>query len=223
MRPEKLHDALNYLDDDLIISADKRRRNRDEDKRIWFRIIPAAACFCLILTGVLVARHTGMLDSKDSVVQEETQIETSLHSEDNGSFDGEASQSSPLPGVDDNSSSGLKNESTDDFSNESISESEERPSFIVTIEKWDKNGFDGIISEIADTKLFPEGTKVKVVFSDRCRILTPIENGYSDRAGTPCPEEFPAGTKVCIQFYSYEEKDEYVILYSDQIIKSKEE
>jgi len=53
MNPEKLHDALNQLPDDLLSAADALRQKK-KAPIAWKRVVPIAACFALVL-GVLYA------------------------------------------------------------------------------------------------------------------------------------------------------------------------
>lgn len=53
MTAEQLHDALNQLPDDLIAAADTLRQ-RKKTPILWKRLVPAAACFVLILGALYV-------------------------------------------------------------------------------------------------------------------------------------------------------------------------
>ena len=54
MNPEKLHDALNQLPDDLISAADALRQKK-KAPIAWKRVVPIAACFALVLGVLYVA------------------------------------------------------------------------------------------------------------------------------------------------------------------------
>lgn len=54
MNPEKLHDALNQLPDDLIAAADALRQ-RKKTPLVWKRLVPVAACFVLVLGALYAA------------------------------------------------------------------------------------------------------------------------------------------------------------------------
>lgn len=56
MNAEKLHDALNYLDDSMILETDKLR-HRKKKTVIFRRFISIAACICLIATAVFGIGH----------------------------------------------------------------------------------------------------------------------------------------------------------------------
>lgn len=52
MKPENLMEAFQYLDDDMIESADFIRKNPFPSKNNWIKLLATAACLCLILAGV---------------------------------------------------------------------------------------------------------------------------------------------------------------------------
>lgn len=56
MNAEKLHDALNYLDDSMIMETDKLR-HRKKKTVIFRRVVSCAACICLIATAVFGIGH----------------------------------------------------------------------------------------------------------------------------------------------------------------------
>lgn len=56
MNAEKLHDALNYLDDSMILETDKLR-HRKKKTVIFRRFVSCAACICLIATAVFGIGH----------------------------------------------------------------------------------------------------------------------------------------------------------------------
>jgi len=52
MNPEKLHDAIGHLDDDLVEKADAIRNRKKHSP--WRRWVAAAACLCILTAGLLV-------------------------------------------------------------------------------------------------------------------------------------------------------------------------
>ena len=58
MNSEKLHDAFNYIDEDLIEETNRRRQKKPVNKRIVLRALSytAAACFyiCIIVAVVIM-------------------------------------------------------------------------------------------------------------------------------------------------------------------------
>ena len=56
MNAEKLHDALNYLDDSMILETD-RLRHKKKKTVIFRRFISVAACICIVATTVFGIGH----------------------------------------------------------------------------------------------------------------------------------------------------------------------
>jgi hypothetical protein len=56
MNAEKLHDALNYLDDSMILETD-RLRHKKKKTVIFRRFISIAACICIVATTVFGIGH----------------------------------------------------------------------------------------------------------------------------------------------------------------------
>lgn len=221
MRPDKLHDALNYIDDDLIESADRRRSTNS--KKAWFRIIPVAACLCIILTGILAAQHKGIFH-KDSFVAPENEMEAAPENVPNQPTEEQVPAGNiPIP---DNSTheadddGDMNAENADGAAPESSPESEELPDFIIKIEEWDGESIYAVITEHTSTDILPIGTRVKVIFGDQCYVCLPDATGYyTDSIALPTSEDFPAGTTATVQFYKWEETNGEIILYSGMIRK----
>ena len=57
MTPEKLHDALNLLPSDLLTATDQLRTAPRAKIIPWKRLLPAAACFVLLMGIGLLIRH----------------------------------------------------------------------------------------------------------------------------------------------------------------------
>ncbi|MBR4852559.1 MAG: hypothetical protein IKV01_03040 [Clostridia bacterium] len=56
MNAEKLHDALNYLDDSVILETD-RLRHKKKKTVIFRRFVSVAACICIVATTVFGIGH----------------------------------------------------------------------------------------------------------------------------------------------------------------------
>ncbi len=52
MKPEDLTDAMNYIDDETIASAEKSRVQTKRKGKIWIKWVAVAACFCILAVGV---------------------------------------------------------------------------------------------------------------------------------------------------------------------------
>ncbi|MBE5955944.1 MAG: hypothetical protein E7253_05775 [Lachnospiraceae bacterium] len=55
MKPEDLMDAFQYLDEDLIESADLIRQHPQPVKKNWSKLLVSAACLSIMMTGIFYA------------------------------------------------------------------------------------------------------------------------------------------------------------------------
>lgn len=55
MKSEKLQEALNLIDDELIEKVDKLRRGKKRKNNFWLKTVAVAACFCITVTAVFFA------------------------------------------------------------------------------------------------------------------------------------------------------------------------
>lgn len=58
MKQDKLHDALDLLDENMVAEVDALRRRKKTKKR-WLQMVGLAACLCAVLIGVLTPMLTG--------------------------------------------------------------------------------------------------------------------------------------------------------------------
>lgn len=67
MKNENIQDALNLIDDDMIENVDKLRKNNKgrAKKRMLFKGIAIAACFCITFTAVFFAFNNGKVKAQD--------------------------------------------------------------------------------------------------------------------------------------------------------------
>lgn len=72
MKKEKLHDALNLLDDDMIEQVDElriksKKKERKENRRFWLKTGIQAACLCVVVLGILsLGKFADSTDDKSS-------------------------------------------------------------------------------------------------------------------------------------------------------------
>lgn len=59
MKAEKFTDAIGMLDDDLIAEAEQTRKKHKSKRRLWVRLVAAAACVCVVLACVFGNSGTG--------------------------------------------------------------------------------------------------------------------------------------------------------------------
>jgi len=55
MKPEDLMEAFQYLNEDLIESADFHRLHPSPVKKNWSKLLVSAACLCIMMTGIFYA------------------------------------------------------------------------------------------------------------------------------------------------------------------------
>lgn len=219
MNIENIHDALNFLDDDLIEAVDKLRNDAKEQKEwtnkrkvTWVRWLSVAACLCIVASiyitdGFSLMSFKGA--SSDSVQMKDESDSTSAENE-----------SKEVAG--ENSTAEVEVETDKDQITDKSTV--EMPSVLIEIVSWQENGFVGTVAGIVDTNIYAVGTEVVVKFSETVFIGEAIDNEMQYREGIPNSTDFPEGSVVSVQFYESETitDDEHtnshiVILYVGEI------
>lgn len=184
MTSEKIMDALSFLDDGLLAEVDALRSKR-KNRFPWRKVLPIAACFGLVLAGVLawsqfdlpadvVLEETGRPAMDGTPEQEQQEDLPCTDSTDETLNDGYTGG-----GVSENDD-GVHTEISDNLGGNgdgSVPESEgatdggppetnEVPSVILRIDRMENGGFRGTVVEIVDADIFPVGTEVIVEFLD---------------------------------------------------------
>ena len=191
MNAERIMDALNLLDDELIGEVDALRNRKAPKKPTpWRKLLPVAACFGLVLSAVLIWNnlepHTdGTLEhivgtenessrsdgATDGICSDETVAispEASIPATDTDESlslemsEGEGNGEGTEPTVSE-PAVGDGNGVTDDMPPEST---DEVPSVILRIDSLFDGGFRGTVAEIVDTDFFSLGMEVTVEFMD---------------------------------------------------------
>ncbi len=222
MNAEKLHDALNYLDDGMILEVDKLRHKKK--KTVLFRrIISVAACICIVATASFGIEHIRNL--KDNSPFEEN-IEQPDQDEE-GDIPPASENSAlndDLPPISDESApaeDGEKDETSESYedsapADESAPEdegppledappSEEAPEeapedkehqIVLTVTEITENGFKGYITDRND--IYDSNTDVTVIYK-----------------GEKLPE---TGDTVYVYFFGYDK----TTVYAERIFFVKE-
>lgn len=88
MKPEKIHDAMNFIDDELIETADKLRHSQKSTRIKTTRILALAAAVLVVFTGVLVfARSISFDITSDSAANDDGNDIPTNTNKTNGSTD----------------------------------------------------------------------------------------------------------------------------------------
>ena len=191
MREEKIHDALNLLDDDLIGEVEFLRSRKRSNSRKWMSWGAMAACMCII-AGSLYAnllggmKHSESADAGASIGNLESMQETDIQ------YGSKDDSDKPVT---------AENEQIKDKVGQE--ESREVPSVLVEIIKWEAAGFKGIVTGIVDTDIYSIGTEVYVKMDESMMLAD-------------CNGTYPEGSVVRVQFYERDE-DDRIILFAEQL------
>lgn len=209
MNSEQIHDALNYLDEDLILSVEQLRNGSRKIRKQWAAI---AACLCLLITGAFAARGFGLFPISQTPPTPTNATPTN------------ATQATPtdaptIPtgaGVTDGSQSTSQvDETTSPLAPTGILEC---PSILITISAWENSGFLGEVSGFVDTDSIPMGTTVAVHFTSNISTDVLHGNVLYWTPGAPDADDFPVGSTVCVRFCSSESHtDGSVTLYVEAV------
>lgn len=227
MRCDKIHDALNYLDDDLIESVNALRTGEKLRKIHWLRWVSLAACLCIAAAGLYLA-WPYMFRTYEECIPEDNfaDIGSSVsggYTDNAGEITGNSSKQTEA-----NNSQKSVGEETDALHGGS-DESLKVYLAYVKIESWQGDGFSGSIVEEpsageTDPGVLKSGDTVVVKFSDDILIVMPGgASGYAK--DVPDSEDFPVESVVGIEFTGCKPENNSVnsssgkqyILYADRI------
>lgn len=209
MNSEQIHDALNYLDEDLILSVEQLRNGSRKIRKQWAAI---AACLCLLITGAFAARGFGLFPISQTPPTPTNATPTN------------ATQATPTDapttptgaGVTDGSQGTSQvDETTSPLAPTGILEC---PSILITISAWENSGFLGEVSGFVDTDSIPMGTTVAVHFTSNISTDVLHGNVLYWTPGAPDADDFPVGSTVCVRFCrSDTHSDNSVTLYAEAV------
>lgn len=179
MNIDNIHDALNYLDDDMIEAVDNLRKEKSQyktsQKVAWVRWASVAACFCLIAASVYATAELELLQlggpRKDAVKNESA----------DGSWDEVGGSDMEAPDMEnnmDNESDGAPDNNTGTNSNVEATVLQ----LEIKITEWKEDGFEGVVVISEDEKFLKLGQQVFV----KC------DNFVTSQA------EFPKGSVVAV-------------------------
>ena len=207
MNADQVHDALNYLDADLIQSVE-HLRNRV--KKIRTRWVAVAACFCLLATGAFAAKRLGLLPIDQT--PPDAGLTPTNATPTNATQVGTAATGASSATADGSDSTGATQSPTASL--------EDHPSILITISQWQDSGFLGEVAGIIDTDAFPVGTAVSVQYTEDFAVEALDGDMLYWVYGPPDTADFPVGSTVRVQFCrSNTHWDGSVTLYAEVISK----
>lgn len=191
MTGKEILEALSFVDESYI---DEAENGKVKSKIQFKKLLPLAACFCLLLSALLLLpSHQA---APESIMQAPESAEKG---------NPEVLDTAPVPG------------SPPMLEAEEVPEISEVPSVILTVEEWTENGFTAIVSEYVEVECIPLGTRIQVeMLPNICVEVYEGDLVYVQRR-IPTEADFPAGTKIRVQFTEYSVEEN--ILYIDCISK----
>lgn len=177
MNPDKIHDALNMLDDDLIEEVNVLRIKKKKLNNRWVRRIAIAACLCIIIAGIFAANNLGILP---------------LGGAGNNKQQGEMSGNPE--GI------SMVQENHSDAIGKELWETAEYPSVLVKIKGWQEDGFFGTVTGSFDTDTFEVGEDIVVLYGENIGEEISIGDGTESEDGVPESMDFPVGSVVRVWF-----------------------
>lgn len=195
MTGKEILEALSFVDESYIDEAEKGKiRSRIQIKKL----LPLAACFCLLLGALMVTYQIYRTSVHICVLPPESAMETPESAENDTAdvFDTYPAPESP-PMLE--------------------AEESEVPSVILTVEAWTDDGFAAVVSGYVDAECIPLGTLIHVeMLPNICVEVYEGDLVYVHRR-VPTEADFPAGTRIRVQFTVYSEEEN--TLYIDCICK----
>lgn len=206
MNSEKFHDALNYLDDDMIEAVGKlRTKGKTNITRLRIASV-AAGCFIALLSVFAFYKTQDLY--KSETVNPEYNLSSGSAVPEGTILSGDNIISSSVSGY----GTAAEESSVEYGVGESVMESEdikERPSVLVKINGWQENGFKATVCQILDTEIFPVGSELTVVFLENISMAI-LEDGVTyNYERTPTSLDFPSGTVVRITFDGWDNDTVY--------------
>lgn len=199
MKPDKIHDALNLINDEWIEAVEKLRSNRKR-RKIWYEnmrgIFTVAACLCLMFLGIYTFDNFNLFSTgyEQAASSELEEVEDYVVSEESES-EGVSAEST----WDDEGAEDVSDESED--AAESAVEVEEwvRTAYVKIIE-WQPDGFVGTVTDATKLDAYDIGAElfVKINENSYIEIYTDTISYFAD--GMPDPQEIPVGTEVYVYF-----------------------
>lgn len=181
MSGKELFEAMSNINERFVEEAE-RETIPGHTPSLWRKMVPMAACLCLIAGLYLLNPHwlSGLTEGIPSEPQTENVEDINWPGQEIDSEMQQESQESILPAEG--------------------SLSPETASVVLRVEEMTEEGFIGTVAALMDTDLFEIGRSLNVVFADDARIeITGSAAEYKNQD----VEEFPC--LVTVQFIDYDE------------------
>ena len=194
MTGKEILEALSFVDESYI---DEAENGKIKSKIQFKKLLPLAACFCLLLGALMVTYQIYRTSVHICEPPPESTMEAPESVEKGNP---EVLDTAPAP------------ESPPMLEAEEVPEISEVPSVILTVEEWTETGFTAVVSGHVDAECIPLGTLIQVeMLPSICVEIYEGDLVYVQRR-IPTEADFLAGTKIRVQFteYSVEENTLYV-------------
>ena len=199
MTGKEILEALSFVDESYI---DEAENGKVKSKIQFKKLLPLAACFCLLL-GALMATYQIY---RTSVHICEPPPESAVEAPESAVYgDVGVPDTAPEPG------------STPMLDAEAVPNISEVPSVILTVKEWTDNGFTALVSGYVDAECIPLGTLIRVEMLPSICVEVYEGDIVSVQRRIPTEDDFPAGTKIRVQFIEYSVEEN--ILYIDCICR----
>lgn len=199
MTGKEILEALSFVDEVYI---DEAENGKVKSKIQFKKLLPLAACFCLLLGALMVTYQIYRTSVHICEPPPESAVEAPESAEKGNA---EVLDTAPAPG------------SPPMLEPEEVPEISEVPSVILTVEEWTDDGFTAVVSGHVDAACIPLGTLIQVeMLPNICVEVYDGDLVYVQRL-IPTEADFPAGTKIRVQFTQYSVEEN--ILYIDCISK----
>lgn len=183
MSARELLEGMSYVDERFVDEAENETIRQGSAKP-WLKLLPVAACLCIMLIGVISIWDLLPFNSNSSA---ETAGDQAM------------GQESAVSGADGSA------ETPDQ-------EAEETPSVILRIDSLGSDGFTGTVEALVDTDIFEIGATLHVVVTEDAKSGNSVDTGSASLDGADSKQLYQVGNLVQVQFISYDEHTNTIVI-----------
>ncbi len=221
MTIELLHEALNGLDDALVEEvAALRVRPRRMTHRIAYPVA-IAACFCIMSVVLLVTRFGEMWQPIDKGTDGEIGHATDINTAITEIKPEDDIVTEPYLDGSPGSTTTVLAGNAAPTKTTARPQTAERPTALVRITRWKKDGFVGVVTGAEDTDVLKSGDIVTVQFAENIGFEVTEGDYVTFYCHAPTEEDFPVDSVVKVRFKSKpvadQVEDDAVVLYAEGI------